>query len=198
MLKSTESIYTPESYLKALEFWSENQTSSSGKENPEYVRFTKLNLARTRRIHQNLIIKVDLKRWIINLMKPLSWVILTESWCGDSAQNLPLILDLAALNPQYIDVQIFLRDQNLDLMEHYLTHGTRSIPKMIVRDNHSLEDLFIWGPRPLPAQKILENWKSTEPRRSWDEFEHDLHAWYAKDKTQTLQDELFLKFQDFV
>ena len=102
-----------------------------------------------------------------------SWIVLTEAWCGDSAQILPVITAITKLNPQNIKLYILLRDENPWLMNKFLTDGTRLIP----------------SPRPAPAQELLRKWKNNQAGKTWAEFEKDLHTWYAKDKTQTTQAE---------
>jgi len=62
------------------------------------------------------------------LSRPLDVLVLAEDWCGDVIDNLPILGRLAAesgkLNPR-----VFLRDQNLDVMDQYLNQGQyRSIP----------------------------------------------------------------------
>src|SRR5690606_14511850 len=106
-----------------------------------------------------------------------------EPWCGDSAQSLPVLAKIAELNSN-IDFQIILRDKNHEWIDKYLTNGGRAIPKMIVFDEKGNE-LFVWGPRPAPAQIISNNW-NTKKDKTWDEYETELHTWYAKDKTETI------------
>lgn len=45
----------------------------------------------------------------------------------------------------------------------------------------------MWGPRPARAQELLKAWKIKPAGKTWDDFEKDLHGWYAKDKGVTLQ-----------
>ena len=116
-------------------------------------------------------------------------MVLTEAWCGDSAQNLPVIAEIAKLNPEKIKLYIVLRDENPELMDKYLTNGARAIPKLIAVNETLDKETFIWGPRPVPAQQLLLNWKNNPADKTWDDFEKELHGWYAKDKTQTIQSE---------
>jgi hypothetical protein len=121
-----------------------------------------------------------------------TWIILTEAWCGDSAQNLPVIAAIAALDPEKIKLHILLRDENPELMDQYLTNGSRAIPKLIAIDEVLAREVFVWGPRPAPAQRMLHAWKKDPNGKSWEDFEKELHGWYAKDKFETIQAE-FLK-----
>jgi hypothetical protein len=62
------------------------------------------------------------------LPRPLHVLVLAEDWCGDVIANLPILGRLAADSGK-LDLRIFLRDQNPDLMDQYLNRGVyRSIP----------------------------------------------------------------------
>jgi hypothetical protein len=73
-------------------------------------------------------------------------------------------------------------------MDNHLTNGSRSIPRLIAHDVFGTE-LFTWGPRPVHAQSLLLSWKQRPQGRSWEDFEKELHTWYAKDKTLSIQKE---------
>jgi hypothetical protein len=148
-----------------------------------------LNWARTQRIHKTILLNQELKKAAEKLQHIYTWIVITEAWCGDSAQNLPVIAAIVNLNPEKIKLHILLRDENPELMDNYLTNGTRAIPKLIAVNETISKEAFVWGPRPLPAQEMLLQWKKKSGGKSWDDFEKDLHGWYAKDKTQTAQAE---------
>src|SRR5262245_49899777 len=57
-----------------------------------------------------------------NLPAPLHVLALAEDWCGDVINNLPVLGRLAAESGK-LDIRIFLRDQNLDIMDQYLNRG---------------------------------------------------------------------------
>jgi hypothetical protein len=82
-----------------------------------------------------------------------------------------------------------LRDENPEMMDNYLTNGARAIPKLIAVNETLGKQAFVWGSRPAPAQELLRAWKKNPEGKLWDEFEKELHGWYAKDKTQSLQHE---------
>lgn len=68
------------------------------------------------------------------LPETLHAVVLTEDWCSDAVATLPLLASLAARSGR-LDVRIFYRDQNLDLMDAHLKRGQfRSIPTFIFYD----------------------------------------------------------------
>lgn len=183
-------LMTYEKYIEQFEHWVANHQSSKPGASDALIEFTKINLARTHRLHKTLQIKPGLKQTVQSIKHTYSLVVLTEAWCGDSAQNLPLIAELAALNPEKLKLFILLRDENHALMDNYLTNGARAIPKLIVINETLGQEEFVWGPRPAPAQELLIKWKANPQGKSWHDFEKDLHSWYAKDKMQTLQEEM--------
>jgi len=188
LLKSL-GLFTYERYLKRFEEWVKNGETSSLNPSQVLIDFTKLNLARTQRIHKTISISDALKKAVEILQHSYTWIVITEAWCGDSAQNLPVIAELANLNPDKIKLYILLRDENLELMDKYLTNGARAIPKLITVNDTLGEDAFVWGPRPANAQELLTAWKKKSEGKTWDEFEKELHSWYAKDKTTSIQEE---------
>jgi hypothetical protein len=168
---------------------SEGKTSGNNP-TPSLIEFTKLNLKRMERIYKTLIIEDSLLERINKLNEPQHWIVITEAWCGDSAQTLPLIGKISQLSP-YIQITIISRDENLHLFEKYHTNGANAIPKLIAFNNKG-EEIFQWGPRPSEAQQILLNWKKNPQGKSWEDFEIELHSWYAKDRTFSSQKEISL------
>lgn len=155
--------------------------------------FTKLNLARMKRIYKTMKVESGLRVLLGKISTPQTWYVITEAWCGDSAQSLPAIARLAELNNN-IDLIIIMRDYNPVIMQKYLSNGSASIPKLFALDEQGNE-LFSWGPRPAEAQTILLNWKANPDGRTWVQFETELHSWYAKDKTHSLQNEFYELFK---
>ena len=70
-----------------------------------------------------------------------------------------------------INLQLVLRDENLELMDLFLTNGGRSIPKLIALDK-DLNILFTWGPRPQTATNMVLDYKtkhgSLDDREIWN------------------------------
>jgi hypothetical protein len=169
----------------------QDKSSPSDQEaaNPKMLAYTKLNLQRMDRWDKTFQLTAEEVAWLQSLNRPLDFVILSEVWCGDAAQNVPLLARIVDYLPQG-QVQILFRDSHLDLMDQYLTNGGRSIPKLIVVERSSGQVLATWGPRPAPAQELVMAYKAN-PTKSFEEFAEDLHAWYAKDKGQSLKAEIF-------
>lgn len=165
----------------------ERGTTSGPNQSETLVNFTKLNLSRMRRISKTLNVNDELRDITKGLQKQ-QWVVITEAWCGDSAQILPIIHKISESSQGKIKLNILLRDQNPELMENYHTNGSRAIPKLIAFNEH-WDELFKWGPRPAPAQKLLTNWKKDPQGCSWEDFEKELHTWYANDKGNIVMEE---------
>ncbi len=94
------------------------------------------------------------------LPRPLNVLVLAEDWCGDVIANLPILGRLAEASGK-LNLRIFLRDQNLDLMDQYLNQGKfRSIPVFVFFDDDFNEiGRFIERPASvteLRARKRLE------------------------------------------
>lgn len=120
----------------------------------EYLPTVKLNYQRLSRILRTYKIDEDLLGLIKKISSPQVWMVISEAWCGDSAQNLPYIAKIAECN-SLINLRIILRDSNLDIMDLYLADGkSRSIPKLVAF-NEDGNELFQWGARPKEAQELV-------------------------------------------
>ncbi|MFC2947135.1 thioredoxin family protein [Virgibacillus sediminis] len=96
-------------------------------------------------------------------------IILTEDWCGDAMMNVPVLLRLAEAAD--IDIRMLLRDENLELMDQYLTNGTsRSIPIFIFIDENGNE-AAVWGPRAKEVQQFVDNAKDALPEKDAEGYE---------------------------
>ena len=75
-----------------------------------------------------MALSTDDQAFFTQLPRPLYVLVLAEDWCGDVIDNLPVLGRIAAESGT-LDLRIFLRDQNPDLMDLYLNQGQfRSIP----------------------------------------------------------------------
>lgn len=177
-------------YRKAFEL-AVAEGSTSGPPGGGYSDdYTKLNLARTRRLEKTLRVLPEVRE-LMAAVRPQTWLVITAPWCGDSAQNLPVLVALAALAPA-ITVRIAERDEHPELMDAYLTNGARSIPKLIAFDPTTGEEFFTWGPRPRTAQElVMANRTLPEAERlSKGELAEKLHRWYGENAGQETQLEL--------
>jgi thiol-disulfide isomerase/thioredoxin len=87
------------------------------------------------------------------LPRPVKVVVLAEDWCGDVIANLPVLGRLAQESGK-LDVRIFLRDQNDDIMQRYLNKGQfKSIPVFVFFDD-AFRELGHWIERPASVTEI--------------------------------------------
>ncbi len=147
--------------------------------------FKNLNLQRSNRIVRTYTPGEELKHALSEISEPQLWMVITENWCGDSAQNLPYIYTMTTLNP-LIDLKVLTRDSNPDIMDEFLTNGTRSIP-ILAAFNYEGEELFRWGPRPKTAVSLINQWKSEGMEKT--EWTEKLHLWYARNKGGEIEKE---------
>ncbi|MBO6523922.1 MAG: thioredoxin family protein [Balneolaceae bacterium] len=152
------------------------------------LNYTKLNIQRSSRWDKRGIILTEVEEMIRNINRSQTWLVITEGWCGDSAQILPFINKMAELN-SLITLKVILRNEYPEVMDAFLTDGkSRSIPKVIVLDTETLEVLGDWGPRPLETQKRYLDERG-KPEIGAKEAAKNLHIWYARDKGKTSQNE---------
>jgi Thioredoxin len=156
---------------------------------PDYVDFTRMGQQRTHRIYKTTAITPALEAATKQLQRNYHFVVIVEAWCGDVCQNLPVIQKVAELNPN-ISLEVILRDENPDIMDHFTTDGGRAVPILVVIDADTHEVITRWGPRPAPAQKMVKDYKALTEKVPYMEFVKELQLWYAHDHTQTLQAEL--------
>jgi len=178
-------------YVKLLNDLMEQGRTTGDNQSENYLNYAKLNLQRMSRLEKTAELTDELKAALAKITKPSIWVVITEGWCGDAAQNLPVLHAMEKQCPA-IELKLLLRDENLDVMDQYLTNGSRSIPKVIaVRKDEatgSYKELFVWGPRPDAAQQIMIDYKSRNLPH--DELALAIQKWYNADHTLSTQGEM--------
>ena len=148
----------------------------------ERVGFTRLNLYRSGRIGRTWAPSAALTNQMTALVLPQTWMVLSEPWCGDSAQILPII-GLMAAALESVELLIVPRDDHPAIMDHYLTHGKRSIPLWVAFDATGKE-IFRWGPRPPEAQAVFDAAKA-EGLDKPDILEK-VHLFFGRDRGQAV------------
>lgn len=151
------------------------------------LNFSILNDKRMDRLDKTLDINAATQNSLDNLNKDFTFLVIAEGWCGDAAQILPVINKVAEASDN-IDFKIVLRDENEDLMNQYLTNGSKSIPKVLILDQEN-NVLDSWGPRPAVASKMVVDYKAQNGSLD-EEFKKNLQIWYNKDKGNNTQNEL--------
>jgi len=152
------------------------------------VHYAQLNLQRMHRLEKTTQVLPAVASQLLSVNRSQTWLVLTEGWCGDAAQSLPVIHALAELNP-LVSLRLLLRDENLELMDRFLTNGvSRSIPKLIAVDAVTGEVLFTWGPRPSALQESFQGMRSEG--HPFEVIKEELQRWYNQDKTVMVQTEI--------
>jgi len=127
-------------------------------------------------------------RKLLGLKRKYVWLVLSEGWCGDAAQILPILNKMDSYS-QHIELRIAFRDENEALMNLFLTNGTKSVPKVILLDKESEDVLGSWGPRPKGATDLIKSYK--EQYGVVDETaKTELQLWYLHDKGVSTQNEI--------
>ncbi|MBQ0768525.1 MAG: thioredoxin family protein [Bizionia sp.] len=192
----TESLQRAMPYVQYREMVKQlviDNASTGELQNEEMANYTLLNDKRMKRWDKTLKISDDVAAEIRNLKTKQTWVVLTESWCGDAAHLLPVMNKVAELNDA-IDFKVVLRDENEELMDRFLTNGGKSIPKLILVDAETLSVKNTFGPRPMGATKLVADYKEKHGEIK-PELKEDLQGWYNNDKGQSTIAELVALMQ---
>ena len=92
---------------------------------------------------------------------------------------------MARSNPN-ITLRLVPRDENLDIMDEFLTNGKRAIPRLVIFDQNG-QELTPWGPRPLAAQRVFDQAKNEGMEKP--ELLERLHLFYGRDRGKALEQE---------
>ncbi len=177
----------------------EKGTTTNGDNRPEILEYTNTNMYRMNRLDKTTKVNENVKNALatISSNEKYYWIVLTESWCGDAAQIVPVMNKIAEEAGEKLEIRFLLRDENPDLIDEFLTNGGRAIPKLIFVEEEKDKQLKIlnsWGARPAEAQKLVVEYKERVRQNpeleDFKGFAESLHGWYAKDKTQHTQNEL--------
>lgn len=155
------------------------EEKTTGEQTEEKIKYTKLNYSRTKRIDKTAKISEDIVTQFQNLTTINKWLVITEPWCGDAAQTLPYLNKLVQLSENGT-MKIVLRDDNPELMDHFLTNGSRSIPIFILLDTNN-NVLHYLGPRSQAATNFVEDYKAKKGLID-DALKEQLQVWYNDDK----------------
>lgn len=200
------SAYTYDQYRTLVEEELAAGRSTGRLQTPALLEYTRLNVQRMNRLDKTFRPDAQASALIGQINRPQLWLAITEGWCGDAAQILPVLNGLAQQNP-LLDLRLILRDDHSDVMEAFLTNGSRSIPKVILVDPAQGRVLGSWGPRPAEAQALMMAVKADmkalehDPvarKARYEEGQTALHTWYARDRTLSTQREMAAAARDAV
>ncbi|MFM7016535.1 MAG: thioredoxin family protein [Bacteroidota bacterium] len=174
-----------ESYCLKMKELVEAQTTSGDDKSLERIEFTKLNLHRMKRINEDLPLLTK-----YSLGFPISAAIITEAWCGDSAQNIPWLEHFVNACSPKIPTYYFFRDEHPGFMNQFLTNGSRSIPICIFFNPINGNVYGTWGPRPEEIKSWLSDFRKQNPELTKHVWEIELHKYYTKNKGQAITRDL--------
>jgi thiol-disulfide isomerase/thioredoxin len=192
-LRAIEGSTSYQEYRELVSRHVSNGTSTGPNQTEALAQYTLLNDSRMRRLDKTTKIPDSILEKINDFKGSQTWLVLTESWCGDAAQTMPVMNKLAELN-EGIDFRVVERDNNPELINAFLTNGAQSIPKLIVLDNNTNRIIGEWGPRPSTATDMVNSYKKEHGSLS-PEFKQDLQVWYNKDKGVSVAEDLTKLFK---
>jgi len=161
--------------------------SSGPIQSEDLLNFSKLNDRRMTRLDKTIQLRQETLLTVKKIDKPITWLVLSEGWCGDAAQTLPVINKIAN-ESDLITLKIIFRDEHEELMNYFLTNGGKSIPKLLVLNSEN-EVLNTWGPRPDKATKMVQDYKNKHGQLDAT-FKQELQVWYNKDKGVNIQENM--------
>ena len=173
-------------YLKLIDDLLTEGKTTGENQSEAMFNYGKLNRQRMKRLEKTIELNESLKEKARNVNRKMMWLIITEGWCGDAAQNIPIIEKIASESAN-IETRYVLRDENLELMDKYLTHNARSIPKLIALDAETLKEIGVWGPRPITAMDYFFEMKSQGLEKP--QMMENMQRWYLQDDEQSIQTE---------
>jgi hypothetical protein len=180
--------FTYSSYRSHIDELLKEDKTTGDNHSPDMINYTRMNVQRMNRWDKAVVINAELQEKVGHITTPQIWLVLTEAWCGDAAQNIPFFVKLASQNP-LIELRFILRDENPEIMDAYLTNGGRSIPKLVALNKDDFEELFTWGPRPQVLQQKYFAYREDSKGVSQEDFIESIHLWYARDKNSNINAE---------
>lgn len=157
-----------------------SEGKSTGKEqSADLLHYSELNEVRMKRLEKTLKLDPEVEKTLQNLKSNQTWLLISEGWCGDAAQILPII-KLMSEASENIDLKLVFRDENEELIHLFLTNGAKSIPKLLVLDE-SFNLINHWGPRPEGAKNLIIEYKANHGIVD-EAAKTALQKWYLDDK----------------
>jgi hypothetical protein len=114
----SDNSYNYNEYKKIV-FGLAEESKTSGEQSTEKIAATIINAQRIKRIDKQSVISEALLSEIKKIAKKQTWLVLTESWCGDGAQCIPVIAKISEQN-ESITLKLIFRDEHLEVMDRFL------------------------------------------------------------------------------
>ena len=153
--------------------------STGHEQSADLLHYSELNEVRMKRLEKTLKLDLEVEKALRNLKSKQTWLVISEGWCGDAAQILPII-KLMSEASKNIDLKLVFRDENEELINLFLTNGAKSIPKLLLLDE-SFNLINHWGPRPEGAKNLIIEYKAKHGIVD-EAAKIALQKWYLDDK----------------
>ena len=179
----TESLNNSYSYLQYRNIVAESLNRESFiVEGVETLPYIKMNDQRMKRLDKTIELTEENLSFLKQFKTKILWIVLSEGWCGDAAHALPVLNKMAEASDA-IELKVVFRDENVDLMNQFLTNGGKSIPKLIMVNPETFEVITDW------AVQLMVELKAKFGSVT-DEVKEELQKWYNNDKTISTQNEI--------
>jgi hypothetical protein len=185
---SLKNSYTYKDYRNKVSKLLEEGKSTGNEQSEALTHYSELNEVRMNRLDKTIVLTEEVKDQLSQLQSNYIWLVLSEGWCGDAAQLLPIMNRMAEFS-ENINFRVVLRDENESLMNLFLTNGGKSIPKLLILDAETHKVLADWGPRPAGATKLIQDYKATHGVVD-ESAKTNLQKWYLQDKGISTQNEI--------
>lgn len=176
-----------DTYRKIIDELVSKNEKFQGEKGARLHEYYLLNISRMNKWDKIFTLEEETIQKLKSIPFKVYWVVITEGWCGDSAQIAPILAKMEEQS-ENIELKFLFRDENPEVMNAYLTNGSKSIPKLVCLRASTLEELGTWGPRPEETSPFLKEYKSGAIDQT--AFIAKIHAWYAKDKGRAIQEEI--------
>lgn len=186
--ESLERSFSYEEYRNLLSNLLKVGKTTGNDQSEAMIHYAELNEARLHRLDKTIQVTDEVQLKLEQLTKKYLWLVISEGWCGDAAQILPIINKMALVSDK-VELRIILRDDNEEVMNMFLTNGTKSIPKLIIIDKESGEVVNHFGPRPQGAKQLILDYKAAHGVVD-ETAKIELQKWYLHDKGISTQNEI--------
>ena len=156
----------------------------------EYVDSMTVNKEELQKIYNEVTIPEETTQKLAQL-KEKNWkvVTLTADWCGDALLNVPIIQKMMEI--ANVDTRFLIRDENLELMDQYLTNGkSRSIPIFVFMDAQGNE-VNVWGPRSVEIEELVTEMKKDLPAKEDPNFQEKQVAVFKAIRTTFVENKKY-------
>ncbi|MEE1897931.1 thioredoxin family protein [Flavobacterium rakeshii] len=192
--KSLDNSYSYSEYRNHIGLLLQDGLSTGATQSEDLTNYSSLNEVRMNRLDKTIKLTDDIKDRLGKLKKEHVLLVISEGWCGDAAQIVPVINKMANETDK-LELEIVLRDDNDELMNEYLTNGARSIPKLVLVEKDTHIARGSWGPRPHDAAKLIRDYKEQHGVID-QEAKTELQKWYLHDKGESTMKEITLLLEN--